>query len=160
MSWLVSCVCSKHLAFSLSSTSVFSLRSFECFWWIYKFLLLILRLYRMLQKFKLFYGNNFKRWQQKVQLFWNLRKFDICLPINKFYSQDFTEHEKQVLEMELLPYEHNIVRHSDFKSFSSIYELYQWLVRIRKSRAYQLIYWVVILILTLSVSTATIERSF
>ena len=160
MSWLVSCVCSKHLAFSLSSTSVFSLRSFECFWWIYKFLLLILRLYRMLQKFKLFYGNNFKRWQQKVQLFWNLRKFDICLAINKFYSQDFTEHEKQVLEMELLPYEHNIVRYSDFKSFSSIYELYQWLVRIRKSRAYQLIYWVVILILTLSVSTATIERSF
>jgi hypothetical protein len=77
---------------------------------------------------------------KRFKLFWNLRKFDICLVVNKFYRQDFTEHEKQVLEMELLPCEHNIVRHSDIKSFSSIYELYQWLVRTRKSRAYQLIY--------------------
>ena len=120
MSWLVSCVCCKHLAFSLSSTSVFSLRSFECFWWIYKFLLLILRLYRMLQKFKLFYGNNFKRWQQKVQLFWNLRKFDICLAINKFYSQDFTEHEKQVLEMKVHHYEHHVSVKKFAKYFWSV----------------------------------------
>jgi hypothetical protein len=85
---------------------------------------------------------------------------DICLLVTKFYPQDFTEHEKEVLETELCHFEHNVVRHPEFESLSSISELCQWLVRTRKSIAYQLVFRVVILVLTLPVSTATTERAF
>ena len=78
----------------------------------------------------------------------------------KFYPQDFTEHEKEVLETELCHFEHNVVRHPEIESLSSIYELCQWLVRTRKSIAYQLFFRVFILVITLPVSTATIERAF
>ena len=39
---------------------------------------------------------------------------DICQLINKFYPQDFTDHEKEQLEIELTHYEHNVVQHASF----------------------------------------------
>jgi hypothetical protein len=40
---------------------------------------------------------------------------DICQLVNKFYPQDFTDLEKEQLEIELHHYEHNVVQHSDFQ---------------------------------------------
>ena len=85
---------------------------------------------------------------------------DICFLVAKFYLQDFTEHEKEVLEIELCHFEHSVVQHSKFKNLSSISKLCQWLVRTRKTIAYQLVFRVVILVLTLPISTATTERAF
>ncbi|XP_075640225.1 uncharacterized protein LOC142611967 [Castanea sativa] len=85
---------------------------------------------------------------------------DILLLVNKFYPQDFTDLEKQQLKVELDHYEHDVVRHLDFKKLSSISELCQWLAKSRKSIDYHLIYRVVILVLTLPVSIATTERAF
>jgi hypothetical protein len=48
---------------------------------------------------------------------------DICLLVVKFCPQDFMEHKKEVLETKLYHFEHNIVRHSEFESLLSIFEL-------------------------------------
>ncbi|XP_059458258.1 uncharacterized protein LOC132187841 [Corylus avellana] len=85
---------------------------------------------------------------------------DICQLVNKFYPQDFTDLEKEQLEIELHHYEHNIVQDSSFQELLNISELCQWLVRTGKSIIYQLVFRVVVLLLTLPVSTATTERAF
>jgi hypothetical protein len=85
---------------------------------------------------------------------------DICQLVNKFYPQDFTDLEKEQLEIELHHYEHNVVQDSSFQGLLNISELCQWLVRTEKSTTYQLGFRVVVLLLTLSVSTATTERAF
>jgi hypothetical protein len=64
------------------------------------------------------------------------------------------------LKLELYHYEHNVVQHSSFQGLSNISELCQWLVRTGKSTIYQLVFQVVVLVLTLPVSTATTERAF
>jgi hypothetical protein len=85
---------------------------------------------------------------------------DVCQLVEKFYPQDFTDHEKIGLRTELQHYQHNIVQHPEFKNLSTISELCHWLVRTRRSTVYQLVYRVIELVLTLPVSTATTERSF
>jgi hypothetical protein len=85
---------------------------------------------------------------------------DICQLVNKFYPQDFTDFEKEQLKIELYHYEHNVVQHSSFKGLLNISKLSQWLVRTEKSTIYQLVFRVVVLLLTLSVSTSTTERAF
>jgi hypothetical protein len=85
---------------------------------------------------------------------------DICQLVNKFYPQDFTDIEKEQLEVELHHYEHNIVQDSSFQRFLNIFELCQWLVRTGKSTIYQLVFRVIVLLLTLPVSTTTTERAF
>jgi hypothetical protein len=85
---------------------------------------------------------------------------DICRLVKKFYPQDFTDHEKERLEIELHHYEHNVVQHASFQGLSNISELYQWLVKTEKSTIYQLVFRVIVLLLTLHVSTATTERAF
>jgi hypothetical protein len=80
--------------------------------------------------------------------------------VNKFYLQDFTDTEKEQLKIELHHYEHNVVQDSSFQRLLNISELCQWLVRIGKSTIYQLVFRVVVLLLTLPVSTATTERAF
>ncbi|XP_059446498.1 uncharacterized protein LOC132178053 [Corylus avellana] len=82
---------------------------------------------------------------------------DICQLVNKFYPQDFTDLEKEQLEIELHHYEHNIVQDSSFQGLLNISELCQWLVRTGKSTIYQLVFRVIVLLLTLPVSTATTE---
>ncbi|XP_062161921.1 uncharacterized protein LOC133868946 [Alnus glutinosa] len=85
---------------------------------------------------------------------------DICQLVNKFYPQDFTDLEKEQLETELNHYKHNVVLHSSFQALSNISELCQWLVSTGKSTIYQLVFRVIVLVLTLPVSTATTERAF
>jgi hypothetical protein len=80
--------------------------------------------------------------------------------VNKFYPQDFTDFEKERLKLELHHYEHNVVQHSSFQGLSNIFELCQWLVRTGKSAIYQLVFRVVVLVLTFPVSTATTKRAF
>jgi hypothetical protein len=74
--------------------------------------------------------------------------------------QNFINYEKEQLKIELHNYKYNVVQHASFQRLSSISELCQWLVKIEKSTIYQLVFRVVVLLLTLLVSTATIERVF
>ncbi|KAK9998134.1 hypothetical protein SO802_017737 [Lithocarpus litseifolius] len=90
----------------------------------------------------------------------SFRSIDILLLVSKFYPKDFTNQEMTLLKTKVDHYEHNVVRHPDFKKLSSISELCQWLVKIRKSLFYPYIYRLITLVLTLSVSTATTERAF
>jgi hypothetical protein len=64
------------------------------------------------------------------------------------------------LEIKLHHYEHNVVQDSSFQGLLNISKLCQWLVRTEKSTTYQLVFRVVMLLLTLPVSTATTERAF
>ncbi|XP_030945714.1 uncharacterized protein LOC115970193 [Quercus lobata] len=90
----------------------------------------------------------------------SFRISDLCLLVKNFYPQDFTDYDKQVLEKELYHFEHNVVQDPEFKKLKSLSELSQWLVRTGNSNHYKLVYRMVILVLTLSVSTATTERAF
>ncbi|XP_042441464.1 uncharacterized protein LOC122026815 [Zingiber officinale] len=85
---------------------------------------------------------------------------DICKLVEKFYAQDFTRGEKEQLKIQLKHYEYNVVKRPDYKNLSTISELCQWLVKTNKSVTYNLIFRVIILMLTLPISTATTERSF
>ena len=85
---------------------------------------------------------------------------DIFQLVNKFYLQDFTNTEKEQLEVEFHHYKHNVIQDSSFQGLLNISELCQWLVKIGKSTIYQLIFWVVVLLLTLPVSTTTTEQAF
>ena len=77
-----------------------------------------------------------------------------------FYPQDFTNYDKEVLEKELYHFKHNVVQDPEFKKLKSLSELSQWLVRIGNLEHYKLVYRMVKLVLTLPVSTATIEQAF
>ncbi|XP_073024379.1 uncharacterized protein [Primulina eburnea] len=90
----------------------------------------------------------------------SLRYLDICKLVEKFYPQDFTSDEKERLEMQLKHYEHNVVIGPYYKSLSTLSELCQWLVKTKKADIYDLVFRVIVLVLTLPVSTATTERSF
>ena len=39
---------------------------------------------------------------------------DICNLVKKYYPQDFTEHEQELLESQLQYYELDVIKHSDF----------------------------------------------
>ena len=84
----------------------------------------------------------------------SFRSSDLCLLVENFYPQDFTDYDKQVLKKELYHFEHNVVQDSEFK------ELSQWLVRTRNSEHYKLVYRIVRLVLILPVSTTTTKRAF
>ncbi|XP_065619095.1 uncharacterized protein LOC112027883 [Quercus suber] len=90
----------------------------------------------------------------------SFRSSDLCLLVENFYPQDFTDYDKQVLKKELYHFEHNVVQDPEFKELKSLSELSQWLVRTRNSEHYKLFYRMVRLVLTLPVSTATTERAF
>ena len=64
------------------------------------------------------------------------------------------------MEIELYHYEHNVVQHASCQGLSNIFELCQWLVRTGKSTIYQLVFRVIVLLLTIPVSTATTKRAF
>lgn len=85
---------------------------------------------------------------------------DICRLVEKYYPKDFTDHEKILLRMELNHFEHDVVRHPEFKKLENISKLCRWLVDTRRSITYLLVYRVLVLVLTLPVSIATTERAF
>ena len=90
----------------------------------------------------------------------SFRSSDLYLLVENFYPQDFTDYDKQVLKKELYHFEHNVVQDPEFKELKSLFELSQWLVRTRNSEYYKLVYRIVRLVLTLSVSTTTTKRAF
>lgn len=79
---------------------------------------------------------------------------DICK--EKFYPQDFVEYKMMQLRVQFEHFDH-VGQLPKFEALSTISYLYQWLVKVRKSKIYPLLYRVVTLILTFSVSTATTE---
>ena len=81
---------------------------------------------------------------------------DICKLVQKFYQQDFAEHEMMQLRMQFEHFDH-VRQLPDFRALVTISDLCQWLVKTRKAEVYPLVYRVVTLILTLPVSTATTE---
>nr|KAJ0221306.1 hypothetical protein LSAT_V11C200088480 [Lactuca sativa] len=85
---------------------------------------------------------------------------DIIKLVEKFYPEDFNEQDKLVLKIQLQHYEIDVVQHVDYKLLTSMSELCQWLIKTRRLANFHLIYRVANLILTLPVSTATMERSF
>jgi len=85
---------------------------------------------------------------------------DICLLVDKFYPQDFSDQEKIHLRLQLQHYELDVPNHPKLKSMSSIADLWQGLVETEKSIIYPLVDRLIRLILTLSISTATTERAF
>jgi hypothetical protein len=50
---------------------------------------------------------------------------DICQLVNKFYSQYFTDLEKEQLKIELHHYEHNVIQDSSFQRLLNIFKLCQ-----------------------------------
>lgn len=89
----------------------------------------------------------------------SFRVDDICKLIQKFYPQDFAEYDMLQLRTQFEHFNHQ-AQVPKFENLVNISDLSQWLVKTRKSEIFPLVYRVVTLILTLSVSTATTERSF
>ncbi|XP_050278525.1 uncharacterized protein LOC126720252 [Quercus robur] len=87
----------------------------------------------------------------------SFRSSDLCLLVENFYLQNFTDYDKQVLKKEFYHFEHNVVQDPEFKELKSLSELSQWLVRTRNSEHYKPFYRMVRLVLILPVSTATTE---
>ncbi|XP_052110287.1 uncharacterized protein LOC107466193 [Arachis duranensis] len=85
---------------------------------------------------------------------------NICNLAKNFYSLDFSEQEKIQLDYELQHYELDVVKAPDFQNLSTLAELYQKLTETGKSNIYPLIDRLIRLVLTLPVTTATIERAF
>ncbi|XP_059663770.1 uncharacterized protein LOC132309483 [Cornus florida] len=83
----------------------------------------------------------------------------ICNLVGKFYSKDFQD-EMRALRIQLENYKINILHHPSFQTLSTISDLYKMLAKTRKIETYYLIDKLIRLILTLPVSTATIERAF
>ncbi|XP_059664130.1 uncharacterized protein LOC132309886 [Cornus florida] len=79
---------------------------------------------------------------------------------DKFYPQDFTDQERIMLTFQLQHYEVEMPVHLYLKNMSTISELCRGLVETKKSKIYFLIDRLIRLVLTLPVSTATIERAF
>nr|XP_023904791.1 uncharacterized protein LOC112016457 [Quercus suber] len=49
---------------------------------------------------------------------------DICNLVKKYYPQDFTENEQELLESQLQHYELDVIKHLDFQNMSTISELF------------------------------------
>ncbi|XP_023755980.1 uncharacterized protein LOC111904445 [Lactuca sativa] len=85
---------------------------------------------------------------------------DICKLATSYYPMDFTEHERNLLKLELQHYEIDVQNHPQLKNSSTISELCRDLHETRKLSTYPLLDKLIRLILTLPVSTATSERAF
>ncbi|XP_075670427.1 uncharacterized protein LOC142640237 [Castanea sativa] len=85
---------------------------------------------------------------------------DICNLVKKYYPQDFTEQEQELLESLLQHYELHVIKHPDFQNMSTISELCRGLKISGKSKIYFLIDRLIRLVLTPPVSTATTEQAF
>lgn len=84
---------------------------------------------------------------------------DICKLAEKFYPQDFTKQDIYSLRIELQHYQSDVISDPRFQ-LSSLSELCQELVASRRSENYVMLTRLIYLVLTLPVSTATVERAF
>ncbi|PPD96221.1 hypothetical protein GOBAR_DD06764 [Gossypium barbadense] len=79
----------------------------------------------------------------------------ICILVNKFYPEDFSQQEKECHPYELKHYELDVCKHPNLRKISTLSELCKSLVENGKSVMYPLVDRLICLILTLPVSTAT-----
>ncbi|XP_073154158.1 uncharacterized protein [Henckelia pumila] len=84
---------------------------------------------------------------------------DICKLAENFYPRDFTKQDIYSLRIELQHYQNDVIFEPRFH-VSSLSELCQELVSSRRSENYVMLTRLIYLVLTLPVSTATIERAF
>jgi hypothetical protein len=54
---------------------------------------------------------------------------DICKLVDKYYPQDFEDHEKTRLKIQLQHFLHDVIRLPEFKTLLTISNMAQWLVR-------------------------------
>ena len=85
---------------------------------------------------------------------------NICNLAEKFYPQDFSGSEIEILRRQLEHYELNVPNDSKFQNISSLSELCCRLFETKMSKYFHLIDHLIRLVLTLPVSTATTERAF
>ena len=85
---------------------------------------------------------------------------DICLLVDKFYPEDFSDQKKIRLRFQLQHYKLDVPNHPKLKNMSPIADLCQGLVETEKSTIYQLIDKLIRLALTLPVLTGTTEQGF
>ncbi|KAL9674084.1 hypothetical protein QQ045_030353 [Rhodiola kirilowii] len=85
---------------------------------------------------------------------------DVLLLASKCYPSAFSEHDLVALDIECGFFAPSITRDPRFANMTSISDVCRLLVEYRKSTFYPIIYRLICLILTLSVSTATTERTF
>ncbi|KAL6584269.1 hypothetical protein OROMI_003558 [Orobanche minor] len=84
----------------------------------------------------------------------------ICLLVEKYYPEDFTEQERNQLQYQLEIFNVELKENTKLGGISTLSDLCQSLVETKKREMYYLIDRVTRLILTLPVSTATTERGF
>ncbi|XP_021971676.2 zinc finger MYM-type protein 1-like [Helianthus annuus] len=84
----------------------------------------------------------------------------ICLLVEKFYPEDFTDQEITGLRRQLELFNVELSKNIRLSSVSTLSDLCKTLVKTNKREEYALVDRVVRLILTLPVSTATTERGF
>ncbi|KAK2650039.1 hypothetical protein Ddye_017528 [Dipteronia dyeriana] len=85
---------------------------------------------------------------------------DICTLAKKFYLGDFTERELSDLKRQLQHFKNDVLVHPKFQNISSLSELCRGFVETRNSHLFFLIERLIRLVLTLLVSTASIEHAF
>ncbi|KAD4586123.1 hypothetical protein E3N88_23724 [Mikania micrantha] len=85
---------------------------------------------------------------------------EICLLVEKYYPEDFTEHERSLLRGQLEIFNVEMAKNDKLSGVSTISDLCKTLTETKKCEPYYLIDRVLRLILTLPVSTATTERGF
>ncbi|KAL1326644.1 hypothetical protein AAHE18_13G244600 [Arachis hypogaea] len=83
---------------------------------------------------------------------------EISKLVEKFYPLDFSSNELNILKSQLQHYQHDIPNH--LKGIGTLSELCNKLQETEKSRTYHMVDRLIRLVLTLPVSTATIERAF
>ncbi|XP_024989287.1 uncharacterized protein LOC112523845 [Cynara cardunculus var. scolymus] len=54
------------------------------------------------------------------------RSLDVRQLVEKFYPEDFSDHERTILKMQLQHYAIDVVQHVDYKQLTSLAELGQW----------------------------------
>ncbi|KAG8486174.1 hypothetical protein CXB51_019580 [Gossypium anomalum] len=93
--------------------------------------------------------------------FFKLSDIDkICILINKFNPEDFSQQDKEHLPYELKHYELDVCKHPDLRKISTLSKLCRSLVESRKLVMYPFVDRLICLILILPVSTASSERAF
>ena len=85
---------------------------------------------------------------------------DIYCRVKKYYPLDFTEQKKINLKFQLQYYKLNVLNHPKLQNLSIIFELCKGLAETEMSKVYFLVDKLICFLLTLPVSTATIEIAF
>jgi hypothetical protein len=92
-----------------------------------------------------------------------LGSFDIgkvCSLVEKYYPADLSNQERMQLECQLPHFQLDVCNHPKLKGLSSLADLTSGLVKMGKDSSYPMVDKLLRLLLTLPVSTATIERAF